>query len=126
LLPRAPRTAAGYRKFSEAAVERLAFVRRAKDLGFSLEEVRELLMLQDEHVDACAEASDLLKKKLVLGFGFWSSYREDAGEVGACGEVLLAALLLRVRDRNKQAQDFKMAEVCWNAYFRRSIAIESA
>ena len=66
LLPPAPRTTAGYRKFSEATVERLTFVRRAKDLGFSLEEVRELLMLQDEHMDACAEVRDLLQKKLVL------------------------------------------------------------
>lgn len=66
LLPRAPRTAAGYRKFSEANIERLAFVKRAKALGFSLEEVRELLVFQDGHVDACGEVRDLLLKKLAV------------------------------------------------------------
>ena len=43
LLPLAPRTASGYRKFSENTIDRLAFVKRAKALGFSLEEIRELL-----------------------------------------------------------------------------------
>ena len=66
LLPPASRTASGYRKFSEAAVERLAFVRRAKDLGFSLGEVSELLVFQDEHADACLEVRDLLQKKLTI------------------------------------------------------------
>jgi len=64
LLPAAPRTASGYRKFSESTIDRLAFVKRAKALGFSLEEVRELLIFQDEHVDACAEVRDLLRAKL--------------------------------------------------------------
>lgn len=66
LLPRAPRTASGYRKFSEATVGRLAFVKRAKALGFSLKEIRELLIFQDEHIDACAEVGDLLRKKLAI------------------------------------------------------------
>jgi DNA-binding transcriptional MerR regulator len=64
LLSPASRTASGYRKFSESSVARLAFVKRAKDLGFSLGEVRELLIFQDSHTDACAEVRDLLKKKL--------------------------------------------------------------
>jgi DNA-binding transcriptional MerR regulator len=66
LLTPAPRTASGYRKFSETAVERLTFVKRAKDLGFSLGEVRELLAFQDEHTDSCVEVRDLLKKKMVI------------------------------------------------------------
>jgi MerR family mercuric resistance operon transcriptional regulator len=66
LLARAPRTSSGYRKFAEATAERLAFVKRAKDLGFSLKEVRELLVFQDEHADACAEVRDLLRNKLAV------------------------------------------------------------
>ena len=64
LLPIAPRTASGYRKFPESTVERLAFVKRAKALGFSLDEIRELLHLQSEHVGACAEVRDLLRAKV--------------------------------------------------------------
>lgn len=60
------RTASGYRKFTEVAVDRLAFVKRAKALGFSLGEIRELLVIQDEHTDACVEVRDLVQKKLAI------------------------------------------------------------
>ncbi len=51
LLPPPPRSAASYRCFSEDTVDRLNFIRRAKDLGFSLKEIGELLALHDEHGD---------------------------------------------------------------------------
>jgi DNA-binding transcriptional MerR regulator len=66
LLTPPSRTASGYRKFAEAAVDRLAFVKRAKTLGFSLGEIRELLAFQDEHADACVEVRDLLQNKLAI------------------------------------------------------------
>lgn len=46
LLPEPPRTGAGYRKYPEEAIERLRFIRRAKELGFSLPEVEELMELR--------------------------------------------------------------------------------
>jgi DNA-binding transcriptional MerR regulator len=64
LIPPALRTASGYRKFSENTVDRLIFVKRAKALGFSLDEIRELFTLRDGHSDACAEVRDLLRAKL--------------------------------------------------------------
>lgn len=64
LLAPPPRTASGYRKFAEDVVDRLAFVKRAKALGFSLAEIRDFLIIQDEHADACAEVRDLLRNKL--------------------------------------------------------------
>ena len=45
LLPRAQRLASGYRVYAEDDVLRLRFVRRAKALGFTLPEIRELLAL---------------------------------------------------------------------------------
>jgi MerR family mercuric resistance operon transcriptional regulator len=66
LLSPPSRTAAGYRKFEESAVDRLAFVKRAKTLGFSLEEIRELLVIHDEHADACVGVRDLVQNKLAI------------------------------------------------------------
>jgi Hg(II)-responsive transcriptional regulator len=45
LLPRPPRTTAGYRQFGPEAARRLRFIKRAQELGFSLDEIRELLSL---------------------------------------------------------------------------------
>jgi DNA-binding transcriptional MerR regulator len=47
LLSRAQRTASGYRLYSASDVERLRFIRQAKALGFTLEDIAELLRLQD-------------------------------------------------------------------------------
>jgi Cu(I)-responsive transcriptional regulator len=52
LFPQAGRTAGGYRDYETADVQRLRFIRRARDLGFSLERIGELLALwsdQDRH-----------------------------------------------------------------------------
>jgi len=52
LFPQAGRTANGYRDYETADVQRLRFIRRARDLGFSLKRIRELLELwsdQDRH-----------------------------------------------------------------------------
>lgn len=45
LMPAPQRRASGYRSYGEAAVVRLRFIRRAKELGFTLEEIRDLLAL---------------------------------------------------------------------------------
>lgn len=47
LMPQAPRTASGYRSYGPDAVARLRFIRRAKALGFALEEIAELLRLSE-------------------------------------------------------------------------------
>lgn len=48
LLPAAVRTEAGYRCYSEQDIHRLQFIRRARDLGFSVPEISELLGLWDD------------------------------------------------------------------------------
>lgn len=54
LLPRPPRTAGNYRTYGQAELDRLSFIRRARDLGFSLDQVRALLALSDDRTCDCA------------------------------------------------------------------------
>src|SRR5260370_17039131 len=53
LLQRPSRSIAGYRVFSDDALRRLRFIRHAKMLGFSLEEIKELLSLRVRSIDTC-------------------------------------------------------------------------
>jgi len=48
LLPEPQRRASGYRSYGEAAIVQLRFIRRAKTLGFTLDEIRELLALSHD------------------------------------------------------------------------------
>ena len=48
LLPRTPRRSSGYREFPDDAVRVVRFVKRAQDLGFTLDEVEELLRLRND------------------------------------------------------------------------------
>src|SRR5467141_4646245 len=55
LLPAPARSPGGYRLYSEDHLKCLTFIRRARALGFSIEEVRKLLKLADERKRPCAE-----------------------------------------------------------------------
>ena len=61
LLPKAARTGGNYRVYSDAHVRRLTFIRRARHLGFSIEQVRELLGLSDQRDRSC-EAVDAIAR----------------------------------------------------------------
>lgn len=53
LLPRPQRTPSGYREYSDETADRLRFIRRAQELGFTLTEIEELLVLRlDPHTTA--------------------------------------------------------------------------
>jgi MerR family mercuric resistance operon transcriptional regulator len=64
LLPEPPRTPAGYRSYDTTHERRLTFILRSRELGFSLEEIRELLRLVDERDQPCAEASAIAASHL--------------------------------------------------------------
>lgn len=54
LLPAPARDAANYRSYGKTHLARLSFIRRARDLGFTLDQVRELLGLADDRQQSCA------------------------------------------------------------------------
>src|SRR5262249_8441912 len=64
LLPRAPRTEGGFRRYGENDVETLAFVRRIQSLGFKLSEIRGLLRLRGDRLQPCAPVQRRLQEKL--------------------------------------------------------------
>jgi MerR family mercuric resistance operon transcriptional regulator len=64
LLPDPPRSAAGYRTYSAAHVTRLRFILRARELGFSMEDIRGLLGLEDGAAPTCAEVKERTERHL--------------------------------------------------------------
>jgi MerR family mercuric resistance operon transcriptional regulator len=58
------RTESGYRVYSADSVKRLRFVRKAQSLGFTLEEIRELLELSDQPEADCADVREKAKDKI--------------------------------------------------------------
>jgi DNA-binding transcriptional MerR regulator len=66
LLRTAVRSNGGFRLFSKPDVDDLAFIRNAQELGFSLQEIRELIGLKHTPHPDCQEVEHLLEKKIVL------------------------------------------------------------
>jgi MerR family copper efflux transcriptional regulator len=59
LIPAAERTESGYRKFSDKAVQTLHFVRRARNLGFTVAQIGELLSLYGDTNRASADVRSI-------------------------------------------------------------------
>lgn len=64
LLPLSERTAGNYRAYSQDHLDRLCFVRRCRDLGFSLEEVRNLLRLSETDESNCSDVCQMAEEHL--------------------------------------------------------------
>ena len=64
LLTSPPRSPAGYRHYSEMTVEELRFVKKAQGLGFSLEEIVQIIKLGRSGKTPCVEVLDLVQRRL--------------------------------------------------------------
>lgn len=64
LMPEPGRTAGNQRRYGEAELDRLAFVRHARQLGFTLEAIRELLSLSDQPHRPCGEVDGIARRQL--------------------------------------------------------------
>lgn len=96
ILPEPPRTGGGQRVYGAQHVARLSFVRRARELGFTLRQVRELARLADDGEAACVDVhaitvthldevrrkiADLRRLERVLAD---AARRCEAGDPGRC------------------------------------------
>lgn len=85
LLPRPARSGGNYRVYGDAELARLSFVRRARDLGFSLQQVRALLSLADDRGRDCATVDALARSHL-------SEVERKIADLAALREELSALL----------------------------------
>jgi DNA-binding transcriptional MerR regulator len=64
LLDRPRRTESGYRVYDESVLERLAFIKKAQVLGFTLDEIRELIAHKRRGENPCGEVRSIVKGRL--------------------------------------------------------------
>jgi DNA-binding transcriptional MerR regulator len=102
LLKPAARTEGGFRLFTGQDLQHVRFIRRARKLGFSLSEIRELLVLQGERVEACSHVREMLTAKL-------GAVRQKIAELRKLERQLAADL--RLCERGLQAET-KTHEAC--------------
>ena len=103
LLDRPARTQGGFRLFSDADVQRIQFIRRAQQLGFSLPEIRQLLLLERQDGEACSHVREILQAKL-------GAVRQKIRELGMLEKQL--ARSLRKCEDNVQAAPACSEDVC--------------
>ncbi|MBB2897218.1 Cu(I)-responsive transcriptional regulator [Pseudomonas sp. AS2.8] len=87
LLAPAGRTDSGYRQYGADDLRVLAFVRRSRELGFSLEEIRQLLSLWQDRQRASADVKALAKRhiaELDLKIAELTRLRSTLGELVSC------------------------------------------
>lgn len=66
LLPKAKRTESGHRYYGQDDADRLGFIKRCRDFGFPIEQVRSLVALMEDGDRACVEVRDLAAQHLTF------------------------------------------------------------
>jgi MerR family transcriptional regulator, copper efflux regulator len=64
LIEQPPRRPSGYREYPESVILRLRFIKRAKELGFSLKEIKELLSLRVDPTTTCSDIRERTTAKI--------------------------------------------------------------
>jgi MerR family mercuric resistance operon transcriptional regulator len=88
LIDEPPRTESGYRQYPPSTVVRIRFIRRAKELGFTLKEIKELLNLRLDPMTTCKDVRLMAEEKQATVLAKIQSLRaieKALGElIGAC------------------------------------------
>lgn len=94
ILPPAARTTANYRDYGSDHLARLSFIRRARDLGFTLKALRELLTLSDDKEQSCKAVDDIANRHLAeieQKIDDLTTLRSELARViGACQQGIVA------------------------------------
>ncbi|HZA66238.1 MAG TPA: helix-turn-helix domain-containing protein [Geminicoccaceae bacterium] len=95
LLPAPPRSAGGHRLYGADLVHRLTFIRHARTLGFTLDEVRALLRLADDRNRSCADVRAVASIHL-------ADVRAKIADLKAMERVLRATIVRCAADSNPE------------------------
>jgi MerR family mercuric resistance operon transcriptional regulator len=90
VMPKPSRTEGGHRMYSPAHIERLIFIRRTRELGFTLEEVRALLRLSDGRETACSDVKAIAASHL-------TAIKDKIADLRAM-EIVLTTLIQQCED----------------------------
>ncbi len=94
ILPAPKRTSGNYRAYSAGHLARLSFIRRARDLGFTLDQVRALLALADQKKQDCGTVDALAREHLAdidrKISDLKALRRELSGLIGQCKQGTIA------------------------------------
>lgn len=107
LLPAPPRTDGNRRTYSDADVQRLAFIRHGRELGFELDAIRALLALQEDQHQSCERACGIARTHLEEVEGRIRSLQALRGELKAMlessrhGKVAQCRVIEVVADHGK-------------------------
>ncbi len=66
LIPQAQRTETGYRIYSQSDIDRIAFILRARELDFSLDDIGEILALRERGEAPCLYVTELVQRQLAV------------------------------------------------------------
>ena len=108
LLSPPDRSSANYRIYTPAHVSRLGFIRRARDLGFTLAQVRVLLELADDPARPCASVDAIARENMAIVDRKLADLARLRGELarlldacgrGAVGDCLIVEALAGAEER---------------------------
>ena len=87
LVPAADRRQSNYRDYGREDVHRLGFIRRARDLGFSMDEIRDLLRLWADSDRSSADVKALAQRHIAELDGKIALLQEMRGTLGALADA---------------------------------------
>ncbi|GAA2202612.1 MerR family transcriptional regulator [Sinomonas flava] len=102
LLPPTRRSANGYRDFDEGALRRLDFIRRSREAGLSLEQVKDIIDVSESGDAPCAHVSELLARRL----------SEVEAQLAHLAEVRASILAGQERMAGVRPEQCRLGEIC--------------
>jgi len=115
LLPAPARTSGNYRAYGAEHLGRLSFIRRARDLGFTLDQVRELLGLSDQTDRSCAAVDKIAREHLAEVDRKIADLKALRGELDnvigqcRCGTIAECRIIEALAPRRKDANAPKVS-----------------